>query len=339
MVFVPGGEYRLIAWSRPTDRRVSLDDYFVDKYEVSNQEYKEFVSAGGYVRPEFWKHPLVKDGRTLEWDEAARLLVDRTGLPGPRTWSNQTFPDGRESYPVTDITWYEADAYAAFRGKRLATVFQWEKAARNGYRPAAGVAAMPWGAFYPGDPLEHRANFFGAALQPATSAPFGMSTFGAYNMAGNVAEWTANDSSDGFLATGGAVGDPTYTFAQFGGRPGFFTSEKLGFRCVRTVAESSGDQGAQRIELDREVPSYAATSAHVFTTLAAEYDYPKTALDARIEQAVVTPEWKRERITFNGANGARAIAYLYLADARSATAPGHALYAGRRRQRRVSIAA
>ena len=47
MVFVPGGDYRLIAWSRPTDRRVRLDDYFIDKYEVSNQGYKEFVNAGG----------------------------------------------------------------------------------------------------------------------------------------------------------------------------------------------------------------------------------------------------------------------------------------------------
>jgi formylglycine-generating enzyme required for sulfatase activity len=49
MVFVGGGDYRLISWSRPTDRRARLDDYFIDRYEVSNQEYKEFVSAGGYV--------------------------------------------------------------------------------------------------------------------------------------------------------------------------------------------------------------------------------------------------------------------------------------------------
>ena len=72
MVFVPGGEYRLISWSRPTDRRVRLDDYFIDKYEVSNQEYKEFVNAGGYVKRELWRHPFVKDGRTISWDEAIR---------------------------------------------------------------------------------------------------------------------------------------------------------------------------------------------------------------------------------------------------------------------------
>ena len=86
---------------------------------------------------------------------------------------------------------------------------------------------MPWGVFYPGDPLEGRANFGTGAL-PTTSAEFGMSAFGAYNMAGNVAEWTSNDSSDGFLATGGAWGDPTYTFSQFGGRPGFFSFREAG---------------------------------------------------------------------------------------------------------------
>jgi formylglycine-generating enzyme required for sulfatase activity len=160
-----------------------------------------------------------------------RMLVDRTGLPGPRSWSSQNFPEGKADHPVTGVTWYEADAFARFQGKQLATVFQWEKAARNGYTAQAGVSSMPWGAFYPGDSLKERANF-GSATWSATAAPFGMSAFGAYNMAGNVAEWTLNDSSDGFLATGGAWGDPTYTFSQFGGRPGFFSSEKLGFRCV-----------------------------------------------------------------------------------------------------------
>lgn len=311
MVFVPGGDYRLISWSRPTDRRVRLDDYFIDKYEVSNQEYKEFINAGGYLQREFWVHPFVKDGRTVSWDDAMGTLVDRTGLPGPRTWSNQSFSEGRAHHPVTDITWYEAAAYAAFRGKRLATIFQWEKAARNGYRLPAGVAAMPWGAFYPGNQLEERANFGGGPL-PTTSAEFGMSTFGVYNMAGNVAEWTSNDSSDGFLATGGAWGDPTYTFSQFGGRPGFFSSDKLGFRCVRTAIESAGDQGGMRIELDQEAPHYTAPSREEFARLAGSYRYASAPLQPRIEQTTETPEWKRERITFSGANGVRAIAYLYL---------------------------
>jgi formylglycine-generating enzyme required for sulfatase activity len=309
MVFVAGGDYRLISWSRPTDRRVQLDDFFIDKYEVSNGDFKEFINAGGYVKREFWTTRLLKDGRTLAWPEAIRGLVDRTGLPGPRTWSNQSFADGKADYPVTDITWYEAAAYAAFRGKQLPTIFQWEKAARNGYSPGAGVAAMPWGAFYPGDPLTDRANF-GSGPLPTTSAEFGMSAFGVYNMAGNVAEWTSNDSSAGFLATGGSWADSTYAFAQFGARPGFFASGKLGFRCART--DGRGDQGGSRIELDQEVPQFAAPSAQTFTALANAYQYEKRPLDARVEETAATPEWRREKITFNGADGVRAIAYLYL---------------------------
>jgi eukaryotic-like serine/threonine-protein kinase len=60
------------------------------------------------------------------------------------------------------------------------------------------------------------------------------------------------------------------------------------------------------------VPKYTAPSPQVFATLAANYRYEKTPLDARIEQTIETPEWRREKITFNGANGNRAIAYLYL---------------------------
>jgi eukaryotic-like serine/threonine-protein kinase len=123
--------------------------------------------------------------------------------------------------------------------------------------------------------------------------------------------WTANDSSDGFLATGGAWGDPTYMFSLFGGRPGFFSSDKVGFRCARNPP-AAGDQGGMRIEIDQEVPQYTAPSPQVFEKLASAYRYEKTPLDARVEQTIETPEWKRERITFVGANGARAIAYLYL---------------------------
>ena len=139
-----------------------------------------------------------------------------------------------------------------------------------------------------------------------------MSAFGVYNTAGNVAEWTANDSSDGFLATGGAWGDPLYTFAQFGGRPGFFTSEKLGFRCARYATAAKTDESATRIELAQEVHVLAPPSREQFATVSAAYAYERTPLEARIEESVDTPEWKREKISFKGANGVRALAYLYL---------------------------
>ncbi|MGH9799368.1 MAG: protein kinase domain-containing protein, partial [Blastocatellia bacterium] len=146
MVFIPGGQYKLASRARPTEVRVELDDYLIDKYEVTNREFKEFVSAGIYFKPEFWKQPFVKDGRVLTFDEAMKEFRDRTGLPGPRSWSGQNFAEGKAEHPVTDITWHEAAAYAAFRGKQLPGVFQWEKAARNGLFIYNSGYALPWGA-------------------------------------------------------------------------------------------------------------------------------------------------------------------------------------------------
>ncbi|MGH9657736.1 MAG: alpha/beta hydrolase family protein, partial [Bryobacteraceae bacterium] len=67
-----------------------------------------------------------------------------------------------------------------------------------------------------------------------------------------------------------------------------------------------------RIEITEEIPRYTPSSPEVFSTLASTYRYDKTPLDARVEETKDAPEWKREKITFNGANGVRAIAYLYL---------------------------
>jgi serine/threonine protein kinase/formylglycine-generating enzyme required for sulfatase activity len=311
MVFVPGGPYRLVAWARPTEARVPLNDYFIDKYEVSNQDYKEFINGGGYLKKQYWQHPFVKDGKPLTWDDALKEFKDRTGLPGPRDWSNQNFPDGKADFPVANITWYEAAAYAAFRGKQLPTIFQWEKAARDG-NVSALASSMPWGFFYPGETLERRANFNINGTMPVSSSEFGMSSFGSYNMAGNVSEWCLNEVSTGFAATGGAWGLPSYTFAEYATYPGLYSADKVGFRCVLNSPGASGDQGGMHIEIKDEIPSYTPSSEADFNKWASYYRYDKTPLDPQIVDVKETAEWTRERITFNGADGQRAIAYLYL---------------------------
>ena len=108
MVFVPGGEYTIVSWSLYDIPSVKLNDFHIDKYEVSNSDYKQFILAGGYLKKEFWKHSFIKDGKEISWAEAMKLFVDRSQLPGPRSWVNQEFPEGKGNYPVTDITWYEA---------------------------------------------------------------------------------------------------------------------------------------------------------------------------------------------------------------------------------------
>jgi formylglycine-generating enzyme required for sulfatase activity len=86
-----------------------------------------------------------------------------------------------------------------------------------------------------------------------------MSAFGAYNMAGNVAEWTANDSSTAFSRPE-ARGRSDYMFSLFGGRPAS-QFRQVGFRCARNPAEGAGDQGGMRIELEQEVPRTRAFTA------------------------------------------------------------------------------
>src|SRR5438034_7415867 len=114
---------------------------------------------------------------------------------------------------------------------------------------------MPWGVFYPGDTLDYHANFKNNGTMPVDSSEFGMSPFGAYNMAGNVSEWCLNETSSGFITRGGSWGDLPYQFGDYGTYSGFYSSDRLGFRCVAKISGATGDQGALRIVLKNEVPT------------------------------------------------------------------------------------
>ena len=103
-------------------RNVDLEPYWIDKYEVTNQQYKVFVDAGGYEAEQYWKQPFVNDGAALSWRQAMHRFRDATGAPGPATWKLGDYPDGEDDYPVAGVSWYEAAAYAEFAGKELPTV-------------------------------------------------------------------------------------------------------------------------------------------------------------------------------------------------------------------------
>ena len=102
-----------------------FDDFYIDKYEVTNKQYKEFIHSGGYRNQEYWEHESTKDGKVLTWEEALSEFVDQTDRPGPSTWQAGDYPKGQENYPVSGISWYEAAAYAQFVGKNLPTGDHW----------------------------------------------------------------------------------------------------------------------------------------------------------------------------------------------------------------------
>ena len=121
MVKIPGG-------GLPVASSDVIPDYWMDKYEVTNKQFKQFLDAGGYRKPIYWKQPFIENGRTLSSDEAMSKFRDKTGRPGPSTWELGNYSEGQGDYPVTGVSWYEAAAYAEFAGKRLPTFFHWQRA-------------------------------------------------------------------------------------------------------------------------------------------------------------------------------------------------------------------
>jgi len=311
MSLVPGGRYRLSTWSRPTMEAVMLDPFFIDQYEVTNREFAQFVDGGGYRRAELWKVPFVKDGRTLTFEEAMREFHDTTRLPGPRGWRGQKYLAGLDDHPVTGVTWYEAAAYAEYRGKALPTLFQWDKAARDGQSHAGGMV-FPWGVVTEGMDVAKRANFRDKGTMPAASLRGGMSAHGVYGMAGNVTEWCRNELDDGYAVTGGAFDEAVYQFGRVASPPGFYSSDNLGFRCVRSLGAQSGSEGGMKISRQLSKPKLSPVGDAEYARLAAAYDYPKMPLRARVVKRTDAEAWTLEVIEFEGEEGERVPAYLYL---------------------------
>jgi formylglycine-generating enzyme required for sulfatase activity len=119
MVRIPGGPFSVRVPGTGLLGPVELEEYWIDKLEVTNRQFKEFVDQGGYQKRDYWKIPIRKDGNPIEWQEAMAHFRDATGRPGPALWEAGSYPPGEDEFPVTGVSWYEAAAYAEFAEKRL----------------------------------------------------------------------------------------------------------------------------------------------------------------------------------------------------------------------------
>jgi serine/threonine protein kinase/formylglycine-generating enzyme required for sulfatase activity len=299
MVPVPGGEYQMVGPDAPTGMTAALGPFFIDRLEVTNEAFKTFVDAGGYAGDAYWVEAP---------SDIRPRLVDRTGLPGPRSWVGQQFPEGEGRHPVSGVSWYEAQAFCRSRGRRLPTAFEWEKVARDGRVAHRGVL-MPWGYQSASARVGPRANFNSTGPVEVNAHPFGISPYGAYAMAGNVREWLANPMGDGFMITGGSWEGPAYLYTEFGAESGNFASPALGFRCA--LSEGSGDQGADRIDIDTRVPTYQPVDEATFRTLLTHYRYDRRPANPRITETVETPAWTRQRIWIDGPGSDSVLVYFY----------------------------
>jgi formylglycine-generating enzyme required for sulfatase activity/dienelactone hydrolase/predicted Ser/Thr protein kinase len=297
MVRVPGGKVDLAIPELTGLPPVTVDDFVIDRFEVTNQSYKKFVDAGGYKKREFWKQPFVKNGKTISWDEAMALFHDATGRPGPAVWELGSYPTGLEKHPVAGVSWFEAAAYAEFSGKGLPTVFHWNQAGQT----RASMLISP------------ESNFQGTATLPVDPNR-AISGFGTTDMAGNVKEWCWNETSGGKrFILGGGFGEPTYMFIDQDAQSPWERQANYGFRCVKLPAPASAAALARLDQTIRDYSKEKPVSDEVFAAYRGLYKYDKGPLDARVEQTETTDDWRHEKISFNAAYGnERVIAHLYL---------------------------
>lgn len=166
MVLIPAGEFQIGSNDGDDDEKpvhtIYVDAFYMDKYEVTNAQYKAFVDAN----PEWQKDHISEKYRD------SLYLFD---------WNANSYPEGKGNYPVVNVSWYGAMAYAQWAGKRLPTEAEWEKAARGGL---AGKR-YPWG-----DSIDLSKANYGqnvGEITPVGSYP--ANGYGLFDMGGNTAEW------------------------------------------------------------------------------------------------------------------------------------------------------
>lgn len=282
---------------------VKLEDFLIDRYEVTNRQFKAFVDGGGYTNAAYWKQPMVKAGQTLSREDALAAFRDSTGRPGPATWKDGNYATAEADFPVTGVSWFEAAAYAEFAGKRLPSIYHWYLAAAVGNRASiASTASL--------------SNFSGQGLAPVGRYQ-GMSPSGTYDMAGNAKEWCSNPAGDAArYILGGTWNEPDYSFVNLDVRSPFDRSPFQGFRCMKlpeaTTLEAVVD--ASFVSTIRDYTHTKPVNDETFRVYLSLYSYDKPPLDARLEATDDSdPRWRRERVSFNAAyGGERMGAILFL---------------------------
>ncbi len=280
--------------------RVPAGDYLIDKFEVTNKQFKAFVDGGGYAKREYWAQAFVKDGHPLSWEEASAEFRDRTGRPGPATWEVGRYPNGQDDYPVSGVSWYEADAFARYSRRSLPSVYHWVASASTGL--AAYITPL--------------SNFSGKGPAPVGSFR-GLSAAGVYDSAGNVSEWCANavaGTEDRYIL-GGSWSDPPYAVTHANARAPFDRSAGNGFRLVTYLESPLATVFTDPIPVSkRDYNAEQPVSDQVFGAYLALYAYDprplETKVDARDESH---PDWIRERVSFRAAYGnERVPAWIFL---------------------------
>lgn len=209
MAKIPADTYQLgsdLTPDNPLQKR-TVSEFYLDLYEVTNQEYFEFVQAMNYPTPPHW-------------------LKNEQGIIKYR-------PE-EENFPVTQVTWFDCSLYASWRGKRLPTEWEYEIASMG-----KSSKLYPWGdQFYVSYTNTKNSSGESSRLAEVSAFQKDVSDFGVFHLAGNVKEWTANWYDPEWQQTRSIRGSSFREDVVFGtthfrdGLNPCYSSEDLGFRCA-----------------------------------------------------------------------------------------------------------
>ena len=282
----------------PTLNLTGLDAFFIDQYEVTNRKFKAFVDAGGYTRREYWTEPFTERGKTLSFEQAMERFRDSTGRPGPASWIGDSFPDGRENFPVSGVSWYEAAAYAKFAGKKLPTLVHWLRVAD----PRISVLVGPL------------SNVGGKQLAKVGQFP-NAAPFGASDMFGNVKEWVYNEAGDGLrFIQGAAANEFAYQVSTLDARSPWDRALYNGFRCVLYPKPPSDAYLKPYVREVRDASAQKPASDDAFAVLKRFYTCDAGDLKPAVDAVNASNEdWRDEKVSFQNCSGEdRILGHLFL---------------------------
>ena len=247
------------------ERQVELSSYFIDNYEVTNAQYKQFGLATGYTTPFPWTQNgynllqvrlQASDLESLRWISTEYFKFDLDTRHMSKAALLKAMRDDqliKDRLPVSSITWHDADSYCRWAGKRLPTEAEWEKAAR-GQQGNEYTWGNDWGTGKAnvGDDVDWE-----GGIAPVGSYENNKSPYGVFDMAGNVWEWTdswyqAYPKSDYTakefgethkVIRGGGGGVGHYSLSYFfrsamrGNALPTTQSDDVGFRCARSTSD------------------------------------------------------------------------------------------------------
>ncbi len=247
-----------------------VEAYAISLKEVTNAEYREFLRAGGYKKPEYWDFPFKMGDKLFKFEQVMSRFTDAFGSPGPVGWTYGQYPSSKDDFPVTGISWFEARAYARFREMQLPDVYQWANAAR----------------------LSRAANFvpksnFSKSSLVSTINPESANEGGLENIAGNAREWIRNplntDRSK-YAILGGSYLDDDYFFNDYYGQDAFNRGPGNGLRLVQNLGSLDVEPGpAEVIGVSvRDFMAETPVSDEVFQIFLGQFDYANDPLKAKV---------------------------------------------------------